>query len=65
MFMWCFIFREVCEVLEEYGCFVVLYDGVMQELDDLIFVVVEELFDFLIDIKRKNVNEKLYYGYVG
>ncbi|CAH8325766.1 unnamed protein product [Eruca vesicaria subsp. sativa] len=62
---WRSISREACEALEEYGCFVALYDGVTQQLDDSVFAEAEELFDLPTETKRKNVNEKPYHGYVG
>ncbi|KAL1221979.1 Deoxypodophyllotoxin synthase [Cardamine amara subsp. amara] len=62
---WRSISREACEALEEYGCFVVVYDGVTQELDDSVFAAAEELFDLPTETKKKNINEKPYHGYVG
>lgn len=62
---WRSISREACEALEDYGCFVVVYDGVTQQLDDSVFAAAEELFDLQTETKKKNVNEKPYHGYVG
>ncbi|KAI3786122.1 hypothetical protein L1987_45252 [Smallanthus sonchifolius] len=41
---------EVTCALEEYGCFIVTYDGVSQELHDAIFVASQELFDLPTDL---------------
>ncbi|VVB00409.1 unnamed protein product [Arabis nemorensis] len=62
---WRSISKEACEALEEYGCFVAMYDGVRQQLDDSAFAAAKELFDLPTETKRKNVNEKPYHGYVG
>ncbi|KAF8074216.1 hypothetical protein N665_1119s0002 [Sinapis alba] len=62
---WRSISREACEALEEYGCFVALYDGVTQQIDESIFAAAKELFDLPTETKMKNVNEKPYHGYVG
>lgn len=62
---WRSISKEACEALEEYGCFLAVYDGVTQQLDDSVFAAAEELFDLPTETKRKNVNEKPYHGYVG
>ncbi|AAF30329.1 putative oxoglutarate/iron-dependent dioxygenase, non-hem dioxygenase domain-containing protein [Arabidopsis thaliana] len=62
---WRSVSREACEALEEYGCFLAVYDGVTQQLDDSIFAAAEELFDLPTETKKKNVNEKPYHGYVG
>lgn len=57
--------RKVREALEEFGCFVALYDEVSLELHNAIFSAAEELFNLPIEIKEKNVSEKPYYGYLG
>ncbi|CAN8321605.1 unnamed protein product [Cochlearia groenlandica] len=62
---WCSIAKEACKALEEYGCFVAVYDGVKHELDGSAFAAAKELFDLPVETKMKNVNEKPYHGYVG
>ncbi|XP_019094888.1 PREDICTED: probable 2-oxoglutarate-dependent dioxygenase AOP1 [Camelina sativa] len=63
--VWRSISRDACEALEEYGCFVAVYDGVTQQLDDSVFAAAKDLFDLPAETKMKNVNEKPYHGYVG
>ncbi|EOA39118.1 hypothetical protein CARUB_v10011908mg [Capsella rubella] len=62
---WRSISREACEALEEYGCFVAVYDGVTQKLEDNVFAAAKDLFHLPTETKMKNVNEKPYHGYVG
>ncbi|XP_010463426.1 PREDICTED: probable 2-oxoglutarate-dependent dioxygenase AOP1 [Camelina sativa] len=62
---WRSISRAACEALEEYGCFVAVYDGVTQQLDNSVFAAAKDLFDLPTETKMKNVNEKPYHGYVG
>ncbi|KAK0595785.1 hypothetical protein LWI29_009953 [Acer saccharum] len=62
---WLSTCRNVTQALEEYGCFVAVYDGVALELHDEVFSAVEKLFDLPLEIKKKNTSEKPYFGYVG
>ncbi|KAH7565134.1 hypothetical protein JRO89_XS09G0141800 [Xanthoceras sorbifolium] len=62
---WLSTCRNVTQALEEYGCFVAMYDGVALELHDAMFSAVEKLFDLPLEIKKKNTSEKPYFGYVG
>ncbi|XP_057502886.1 probable 2-oxoglutarate-dependent dioxygenase AOP1 [Actinidia eriantha] len=52
--------------LEEYGCFVAVYDHkVSLELDNEVFHVLEELFDLPTETKVKNTSDTPYFGYMG
>ncbi|GMY34125.1 putative 2-oxoglutarate-dependent dioxygenase AOP1.2 [Fagus crenata] len=57
--------KEVRQALEDYGCFVVLYDKVPSDLRNDVFGALEELFDLPTEIKLKNKYEKPLNGYVG
>ncbi|XP_075103094.1 deoxypodophyllotoxin synthase-like [Nicotiana tabacum] len=56
---------EVRRALEEYGCFLAVYDSVSPELNIDIFQAVEELFDLPTESKLRNTSEKPFYGYYG
>ncbi|OWM78223.1 probable 2-oxoglutarate-dependent dioxygenase AOP1 [Punica granatum] len=62
---WLSAAKQLCIALEEFGCFVALYDKLPQELDDAIFRASDELFDLPVEVKSKNINDKPYHGYVG
>lgn len=57
--------EKVREALEEYGCFVALYDSVSMELSSNMFDSLKELFEVPLERKLKNVSEKPYHGYFG
>lgn len=56
---------ESVSALEEYGCFVALYDKVSAEVHDKIFKGLVELFDLPTNVKVQNKSTKPLYGYVG
>ncbi|XP_023729457.1 probable 2-oxoglutarate-dependent dioxygenase AOP1 [Lactuca sativa] len=56
---------EVIRGLEEYGCFIAMYDGVSQELHDSIFLASQDLFDLPIETKVLNTSDTPSHGYVG
>lgn len=56
---------EVTQALEEYGCFIAIYDGVSQELHDAIFLATQELFDLPTEVKVLNTSDTPSHGYVG
>lgn len=62
---WVLTREKVREALEEYGCFVALYDNVSVELSSNMFDSLKELFDVPLDRKLQNVSEKPYHGYFG
>lgn len=57
--------QEVVRALEEYGCFIAIYDGVSPELHEAIFGVSEDLFDLPVETKVLNTSTTPSHGYVG
>ncbi|KAB1218619.1 putative 2-oxoglutarate-dependent dioxygenase AOP1.2 [Morella rubra] len=57
--------KEVQRALEDYGCFVLVYDRVPSELRKEVFGALEQLFDLPTETKMKNKYEKPLNGYVG
>ncbi|KAJ0680204.1 putative oxoglutarate/iron-dependent dioxygenase, non-heme dioxygenase domain-containing protein [Helianthus annuus] len=57
--------EEVRSALEEYGCFIALYDGVSRELREATFLLSKELFNLPTEIKALNITETPYHGYIG
>lgn len=62
---WVLACKDVLHALEEYGCFVAVYDKVSSELDNKIFCQMEELFDLPTETKVQNTSDKPYFGYIG
>ncbi|KAK6148930.1 hypothetical protein DH2020_016455 [Rehmannia glutinosa] len=62
---WSKSYNEVISALEEYGCFVALYDKITQEIHSGVFQAMEELFDLPTHTKVQNKSTKPLYGYVG
>ncbi|KAF5758178.1 putative oxoglutarate/iron-dependent dioxygenase, non-heme dioxygenase domain-containing protein [Helianthus annuus] len=56
---------EVTRALEEYGCFIALYDGVSSELRDATFLASQELFNLPTEVKALNITKTPYNGYIG
>ncbi|MFS7898507.1 putative non-hem dioxygenase domain, isopenicillin N synthase [Helianthus anomalus] len=56
---------EVRRALEEYGCFIAVYDGVSCELRDATFLASQELFSLPTEVKAKNISDTPYNGYIG
>ncbi|MFS7932871.1 putative oxoglutarate/iron-dependent dioxygenase, non-hem dioxygenase domain-containing protein [Helianthus anomalus] len=56
---------EVRHALEEYGCFLVVCDGITEEVNKEIFDSLKNLFDLPTETKVKNTSDKAYHGYVG
>ncbi|KAK1416824.1 hypothetical protein QVD17_25941 [Tagetes erecta] len=63
--VWSSTCNDIRVALENYGCFVALYDGVSSKLEESVFQAAYELFDLPTETKIKNVVEKPYCGYVG
>nr|GLL35183.1 probable 2-oxoglutarate-dependent dioxygenase AOP1 [Ipomoea trifida] len=58
--------RESVSALEEYGCFVALYDNkVLADVHERVFKGLVELFDLPTNVKVQNKSTKPLYGYVG
>ncbi|XP_030968259.1 probable 2-oxoglutarate-dependent dioxygenase AOP1 [Quercus lobata] len=63
---WLSTSKEVMQALEDYGCFVVVYDKAPLELRNEVFGALEELFDLPTETKMKNkYDQKPLNGYVG
>ncbi|KAI3521646.1 hypothetical protein L1887_11118 [Cichorium endivia] len=56
---------EVMGALEKHGCFIAMYDGVSQELEDRIFLASQELFNLPTEVKVLNTSDTPYHGYGG
>lgn len=58
--------KEIRTALENHGCFIALYDGLISpDLHEAIFNAADQLFDLPTQLKIQNVNEKPYHGYIG
>lgn len=62
---WLSTSKEVMHALEEYGCFIALYDKVSMELHKHVYDLVHELFDLPLETKLQNVSDNPYFGYIG
>ncbi|GMP42732.1 hypothetical protein CsSME_00012375 [Camellia sinensis var. sinensis] len=56
--------NEVKCALEEYGCFVAVYDKVSLELHNEVFKSLKELFDLPKETKVQNTSDKPFFGYM-
>ncbi|KAJ0639388.1 putative non-heme dioxygenase domain, isopenicillin N synthase [Helianthus annuus] len=56
---------EVRRALEEYGCFIAVYDAVASELRDATFLASQELFSLPTEVKAKNISDTPYNAYIG
>nr|GEY24550.1 putative oxoglutarate/iron-dependent dioxygenase [Tanacetum cinerariifolium] len=56
---------QVTRALEEYGCFIAVYDGISHELYDAIVVASQEVFDLPVERKVLNTEDKQGHGYLG
>ncbi|XP_043702258.1 probable 2-oxoglutarate-dependent dioxygenase AOP1 isoform X2 [Telopea speciosissima] len=61
--------KELCgkvrEACEEYGCFMVGYDGIPTELPEEMFMAMKDLFELPLETKQKNTSPLPYRGYIG
>lgn len=62
---WLSASNEVRHALEQYGCFIAVYDKVSTELNKDVFGALRELFDLPLESKVQNVSDKPYHGYLG
>ncbi|GMH03719.1 hypothetical protein Nepgr_005558 [Nepenthes gracilis] len=60
---WASACSNVRRALEEYGCFVAVYDKVSSELQSAVFDALEDLFSLPTETKAKNTSNKPFYGY--
>ena len=62
---WIMRCQEVTHALEEYGCFMAVYQGVSKELNKEVFDSLKPLFDLPIETKIKNTSDIRVFGYLG
>ncbi|GMY14087.1 probable 2-oxoglutarate-dependent dioxygenase AOP1 [Fagus crenata] len=62
---WLSVCNDVVRALEEYGCFVAVYNKVSLDLHNSIFQALKDVFDLPTEVKMKNISDKPYFGYVG
>ncbi|XP_068652991.1 probable 2-oxoglutarate-dependent dioxygenase AOP1 [Aristolochia californica] len=62
---WDGLCREVRDACEKFGCFIVTCDAVPRDVLDGLFQAMKPLFDLPPERKKKNINPKPYFGYVG
>ncbi|KAJ0709542.1 putative oxoglutarate/iron-dependent dioxygenase, non-heme dioxygenase domain-containing protein [Helianthus annuus] len=56
---------EVVRALEEYGCFIAVYDGVSSQLHDAIFAASQQVLDLPYEVKILNTSDGAGHGYFG
>lgn len=59
---WLSACQSVCPALEEYGCFVAVYDNVSLELHNQIFGALKDLFGLPTETKTQEPNPTEYLG---
>lgn len=57
--------NEIRHALEEYGCFVAVYERISLELRNKVFNALEEMFNFPMETKIKNTSDTPFFGYFG
>ncbi|XP_059458375.1 probable 2-oxoglutarate-dependent dioxygenase AOP1 [Corylus avellana] len=62
---WSLTGDDVRRALEEYGCFIAVYDKVSKVLENAICEAEKEVFQLPKETKVKNIAERTYHGYVG
>ncbi|KAK8664304.1 hypothetical protein V6N13_084101 [Hibiscus sabdariffa] len=55
--------KDVRAAFEQYGCFLATYDKVSLQLQDDVFLSLQQLFDLPTQVKVQNTSEKPYFGY--
>ncbi|KAE8680754.1 pleiotropic drug resistance protein 1-like isoform 1 [Hibiscus syriacus] len=55
--------KDVRAALEQYGCFLATYDKVSSQLQDDVFLSLQQLFNLPTQIKVQNSSDKPYFGY--
>ncbi|OVA04006.1 Oxoglutarate/iron-dependent dioxygenase [Macleaya cordata] len=60
---WFSVQTQVCEALEEYGCFEAIYDEVPLELHNAMFNAIQEVLDLPLETKIQNKPDKHFFGY--
>lgn len=62
---WSSTCNDVRSALEEFSCFVAVYDKIPLKLWGSVFSALEELFDLPVETKIKNTSDMPFYGYYG
>ncbi|KAJ9550360.1 hypothetical protein OSB04_014405 [Centaurea solstitialis] len=62
---WISTSQKITCALEEYGCFMAVYETVSKELKKEVFDSLVTLFDLPIETKIKNTSDKPFHGYLG
>ncbi|KAI3669339.1 hypothetical protein L6452_40572 [Arctium lappa] len=62
---WILRCHKVTHALEEYGCFMAVYEGVSKELNREVFDLVKTLFELPTETKIKNTSDTPVFGYLG
>ena len=60
---WILTSKYVRKALEEYGCFVAIYNKVSSDLQSKVFEVIEPMFEQPTEVKKKNTSNIPYHGY--
>lgn len=55
---------DVRNALEEYGCFVAMYDQISSELSNTMVTCLEDLFSLPTETKVQNLSNNKYFGHV-
>lgn len=55
---------DVRNALEEYGCFVAIYDQISSELSNAMVTCSEDLFSLPSETKGQNLSRNKYFGHV-
>ncbi|KAF2301093.1 hypothetical protein GH714_020032 [Hevea brasiliensis] len=63
--VWETVRSQVREAAEEFGCFEALFKNIPQELRKAMDGALEEIFALPLEIKKRNVSEKAFHGYIG
>ncbi|KAJ0523798.1 putative non-heme dioxygenase domain, isopenicillin N synthase [Helianthus annuus] len=55
---------QVFKALQEFGCFEAIFNGISLDLRRSLFSSLKKLFDLPLEIKVRNLTEKLCNGYI-
>ena len=60
---WISTSKHIRRAVEDYGCFVAVYDKVSLDLHNKVFQVIEPIFQLPTDLNKKNPSNIPYHGY--
>jgi len=60
---WILTCKRIREALEDYGCFVAIYDKVSSDLHDEVFDIIQPMFELPPEVKARNTSNVPYHGY--